>query len=173
MNTNRKWPGLSRRHRALSIYLHRTEGPAREVGSVLHHAVDSGRGRGVWDAANDTLRAWARSAPDLSGQPSGSDGDQVTFEVVFDNGGVYKGAFGLTRRDVEDGDLRQECLYTIHFFAGVYRPAGITGEKYAAFLESHPSDHGTALEMLGQYDFGAEFRQPVGLAVQIGGLTDV
>lgn len=133
------------------IYLHRVEGDARDIQTVI---LSSSRRPDVWLSATEALRRWALTAPD------DRDGHKVDYEITFADGALYKGALLLCRRHVEDADLTQESLQSLFFYAGRWQPEYLTPAQYQQFLSQNEEKRHQATEMLAAYDFGAEFCAP-------------
>jgi hypothetical protein len=113
------------------IWLHRAEGPTKDVGE---RTVTS------YEAADSQLRKWARTAP-----KEGRGYDKTDFQVEWADGETYEGRYDLKHDDTTKGNLiGSHIQHFVAFHAGIFCPEHMTRKDYEAYLEREGAGEGSA-----------------------------
>jgi len=128
-----------------SIRLYRAEGPTAELDRERTVTVT---GRAAWLSARSVLLRWGTTAP------RGGAYDKVDFEVTWEGGDTYNGCFDLHREG--PFNVGEHIRQFQEVYGGLRKPAHMTPEQYAAFLDActTPAARAACCALLDSYDLG-------------------
>lgn len=127
-----------------SVFLNRAEGPTRDIGQ---RTVPS------FEAADDQLRRWARTAP-----KKGGGYDKTDFKVEWADGETYDGRYDLQREDTTKSNLLGSHIqHYLAFHAGLFCPEHMQRADYENYLVQSGCGEGSekraaTLEFLQNYE---------------------
>lgn len=111
---------------------------------------------GSLNDATSMLRQWSRSAPDAAKR---GGYDKCDFTIEFTDGYEYKGRYDM-QLDLREKDgtvvtLQRHVQSHCMFYAGLWRPAHLTKDRYRSFMATIDSEDIAAYrEFLNHYDLG-------------------
>lgn len=126
------------------IILNRAEGPTKDLG---------GRKATSFQAADEFLRQWARTAP-----KKGGGYDKTDFKVEWKDGETYEGRYDLQNEDkLKVALLGPHIMDWLTFHAGLRYPQHMSREEYDSYLNRAGFEEGSqnreqALQFLKNYE---------------------
>lgn len=169
--------GDTRKVAAVKITLERAEGLHHECGiPVVLNGVSEGQVieyPSVWDAANEVLFKWSRTAPKSGGY------DKCDFEVVYADGENYKGRYDLKHHTIEHPDLGEHIRGFVGCVAGLVQPEWTKERRNQKCWESMMKRHeenGEAEEyrnFWNTYEIGAPYDPKADVAGYVQDMREV
>lgn len=137
---------LPRKLRPVQITVTRVEGEAKECGKPQTVEAEPDEGIDLYERASWILSGWARTAPKNGGY------DKCDFEIVFEDGYLYKGRYNLYHPSVETVNLRNHVYYFQAFYAGLSRPPWMSDEQWDRAVQENEIFRRDCEYFLAHYD---------------------